>query len=233
MSIQQMLFAASNLPSFTFRGATEAEADSGLSVTIGAPSGTVSGDFQLLFVWQDTLQEPTFSEDTGIGGAQWTKIGQDTFRPALGVFYSTADTGSVTINGASYTAGAGEDWNAVRLCFTPDRAINSIYASVVDFDSSTGSYSHQISPPSDGAIYTYIHAWGVSGRPRNNTAEPASISRQPGSIDEPNEVINSDSDAIVYYEIYSPGDTVLGTYTYNNINDSGRQSSCGVWIGFT
>lgn len=228
MSIQQMLFAVKVfLPVLTFESAVEQEVGPSTNATIGAPTGTVSGDFQLLFAWQDTTQEPTFTASSG-----WTKIGQQDLRPALGVWYSTTDNTNVTVTGA--TAGAsGDDWNLIRMRFSSNKPINTITASVSDFERRVNSYSHQITPPTDGANYTYLHVFGLSGRPRNNLSEPASISRQPGNIDEPNKVINSDSDAVAYYEIYSPGETTLGTYTYNNINDSGQMSSVGLWIGFT
>jgi hypothetical protein len=231
--MQQMLFAGkAPLPVLTFQSAVEQEVGPSTNATIGAPTGTVSGDFQLLFAWQDTTLEPTLTENTGIGGSQWTKVGQQDLRPALGAWYSTTDTGSVTISGA--TAGSsGEDWNLIRMRFSSDKPINTVTVSVSDFERRVNSYSHQITPPTDGANYTYLHVFGLSGRPRNNLSEPASISRQPGNIDEPNKVINSDSDAVAYYEIYSPGETTLGTYTYNNINDSGQMSSVGLWIGFT
>ena len=228
MSIQQMLFAVKVfLPVLTFESAVEQEVGPSTNATIGAPTVTVSGDFRLLFAWQDTTQESTFTASSG-----WTKIGQQDLRPALGVWYSTTDNTNVTVTGA--TAGAsGDDWNLIRMRFSSNKPINTITASVSDFERRVNSYSHQITPPTDGANYTYLHVFGLSGRPRNNLSEPASISRQPGNIDEPNKVINSDSDAVAYYEIYSPGETTLGTYTYNNINDSGQMSSVGLWIGFT
>ena len=183
----------------------------------------------MLYAWQDTTLTPTLTASSG-----WTKIGQSDIRPAIGIWYSTTATGTATINGAAYQgSGTSEDWNAVRLSFTPNQVINTVTVSVFDFEGSTSSYSHQITPPSDGANYTYIHAWGVSGRPRNNTSEPSSIQRDPVTNDFPTKVINSDSDAICYYVINVPGTETLSTYTYNNINDSGRQRSGGVWIGFT
>ena len=223
-----MLLGTPTFPTFAFRGATEAEGAQASTATISAPSGTVAGDFQLIYAWQDTDQAPTFTASSG-----WTKIGQDTFRPALSVWYSTTDTGNTTITGASASGGAAEDWNLIRLAFTPNKTINNIEPNVANFDGSTESYSHQITPPSDGADYTYIHMWGVSGRPRDNSSVPSSISKSPSSVNDPILVNNTDSDAVAYYVLHDPRETTLGTYTYSNINDSGRQSSCGLWIGFS
>ena len=230
MSMQQMLFAAASisLPSFTFRGATENEEAPTVNASISAPSGTVAGDFQLIYAWQDTSATGvTFTASSG-----WTKIGQFSTRPQLSVFYSTTDTGSAQVNGASSSGSGNGDWNLIRLVFTPNKTISSIYVSVADFDGSGVAYSHQITPPSDGADYTYMHTWGVSGRPRDNASEPSSISKSPSGVDDPIEVTNSTSAAVAYYVLHDPRETTLGTYTYNNINDTGRQSSCGLWLGF-
>lgn len=229
MSMQQMLFAGDvSLPVLTFESAVEQEVGPSTNATIGAPTGTVSGDFQLLLAWQDTTQEPTLTENSGIGASHWTKVGQQDLRPALGAWYSTTDTGSVTISGA--TAGtSGDDWNLIRMRFSSDKPIITVTASVSDFERRVNSYSHQITPPTDGANYTYLHVFGLSGRPRNNLSEPASESGTPA----PTLVNNTSSDAISYYVINTPGTTNLGTYSYNNINDTGQMSSVGLWIGFT
>lgn len=222
MSMQQMLFIPPP-PKFTFLGLDEAEGAKGPTASIGAVSGTASGDLQLLFAWQDTNQSPTLTASSG-----WTELGQDPFRPALGAWYSTTDTGSVTVTGAPFTSGAAEDWNLVRLVFRPNQQINSITAAVVDFDGSIGSYSHAVPSPSttDRGLYTYIHVLGLSGRPIDNLAQPSSISGTPA----PTLASNTNSDALSYYVINDPATTTLGTYTYNTINDSGRQSSCGLWL---
>lgn len=229
MSMQQMLLGIPIFPSFTFRGATEAESAPATSATIGAPSGTVAGDFQVIYAWQDTTNTVTFTASSG-----WTKIDQSSERPQLSVFYSTTDTGTATVNGATFNGEAAtKDWNLIRLVFTPNRTINSINVSVDDYLGSASAYSHQITPPSDGADYTYIHTWAVSGRPVDSVSEPASISKSPSGVDDPIEVTNSDSAAVAYYVLHDPRETTLGTYTYNNINDTGRQRSGGLWIGFT
>ena len=231
MSMQQMLLGipVDSLPTFTFRGATENEKAPSQTANITAPSGTVAGDFQLVYAWQDTSATGiTFTASSG-----WTKIGQSSVRPQLSVFYSTTATGAIQVTGAPSAGSGNGDWNLIRLVFTPNKPINSIYVSVADFDGGTNSYSHQITPPSDGADYTYIHAWGVSGRPRDNSSVPSSISKSPSGVDDPIEVTNSTSAAVAYYVLHDPRETTLGTYTYNNINDSGRQRSGGLWIGFT
>ena len=219
------LYGKTYLPTFTFVGFVEDDTASATSTSIGAPSGTTSGDITVLFAWCDTLNNPTLSA-TDVSGS-YTKIGQlnSTSRPSVGAWYSTGSTGSVTIS--SSLAGA---WNVVRMSFRPNRTVNGVTVGASDFTQNSGSYTHSITAPTNGSSYTYIHAFGVSGRPQDNLSVPSTITGSPTpTINDDSSV---DSHAVTYYSIFSPGTSSLPNYSYNNITDSGQQSSGIIWLGF-
>jgi hypothetical protein len=217
-------YGTSNRPTITYVSGVEGDVSSRTSTFIVAPSGITSGDVSVLFVWVDATGNPTVSVSEI--GKTWVKMGQtDTLlRPVCSAFYSLNSTGAASITTTS--AGA---MNAVRLAFRPSKSISSVTFSS-GFERSASSYTHTESTPTDGSSYTYIHVFGVSGRPENNESVPGSISGSPTPIAVLTSIIASHARA--YYSIFDPEDSSLPTYSYNNISDSGQQSSGFLWMGF-
>lgn len=218
------LYGKTYLPTVTFVGFVENDEGAASSSTVNAPTGTTTGDISIVFAWCDSLNNPTLSTPT----SGWTKIGQttDIDRPACAAFYSTTSIGNMSIN--TTVSGA---WNTVRLTFRPNRTINSIQVGASSFLQDPGVYTHSITAPTNGSSYTYIHAFGVSGRPQDNLSQPATITGSPTPT--LNDDSSIDSHAVTYYSIFSPGTSSLPNYSYNNISDSGQQASGALWIGVT
>lgn len=217
-------YGTSNRPTITYVSGVEGDVSARSNTIIIAPSGIASGDVSVLFVWVDALGNPTVSVSES--GKTWVKMGQTgtSLRPVCSGFYSLDSTGTASINTTS--AGA---MNAVRLAFRPSKSISSVTFSG-GFERSASSYTHTESTPADGSSYTYIHVFGVSGRPQNNESIPASITGSPT----PTAVLTSTtaSHARAYYSIFDPETSSLPTYSYNSISDSGQQSSGFLWMGF-
>ena len=217
-------YGTSNRPTITYVSDIEKDTLSRTSTNMSAPSGITSGDISIMFVWCDQTGNPTISVSES--GKTWVKLGQTgtLLRPVCSAFYSLNSTGTVNIT----TTSAGQ-FNVARLAFRPSKSISSVTFSG-GFERSAGVYTHTESTPTNGASYTYVHAFGVSGRPQNNQSIPASISGSPT----PTAVLTSttDSHARAYYSIFDPEDSSLPTYSYNSISDSGQMSSGFLWMGF-
>ena len=217
------LYGKSFLPTFSFVNFLGDDTGSSSSVVLSPASGTTTNDVSIVFAWVDSLNNPTLTASAG-----WTKIGQtsSTGRPACAAFYSTTATSAVTIS--STIAGA---WNGIWHTFRPNRPVESVSVSDSSFIQDSGVYTHTtggFSLPL-GTHKTLIHVFGVSGRPQDNQSIPASITGTPT----PTSMIDlTDTHAASYRSIFSVTDTSFPTYSYNNINDSGQQSSGAVWLAF-
>ena len=225
MSMQQMLLATNPLLTLSFINYRENDTGAATSASIDAPSGISSGDISILYAWCDVNTNPTLNASSSAG--TWVKISQSssTDRPAIGIWYSTSVTQPVTV-----TSTSSGSWNLIWQTFRPSRLINSTQVGASSILQRQVAYTHSITAPSDGASYTYLHSFGVSGRPQDNLSDPASITGTPSPIKLDDSSV--DSAAVSFYSVFSPNTASLPNYSYNNINDSGRMASAAIWLGF-